>query len=94
MEHHWCPECYYESSGLLCGRWGCEHPACTPCADERFYAAHPLEAAERDYQEAERLAQEAYEGDWDDWRAYQSEAQAAARHLAEVRADAGFEDRE
>jgi hypothetical protein len=83
-----CPHCYYESSGQLCARADCPAGACSPCDDERFYATHPLEAAERDAEEAEAAALWAYEHGWSDWRQYAARAEAAAWDVEQLREEA------
>lgn len=79
-----CPGCWDENGRVL----GCENPQatceCEWCADQRWWDAHPVEAAERDYEEAEAEAMRAEESDDPDWRRYRAEATAAYRWWIEL----------
>jgi hypothetical protein len=80
--------CSYEPHGLTCDKPGCGWRGCWACEEERWYDAHPLEAAERDAEEAEAEALRAEEGAYEDWRALRAEANAAWRLVDELRAEA------
>jgi hypothetical protein len=81
-----CPGCYTDGgAGPWCDR-ACEHPACAPCAHDRWAAAHPLEAAREAAEDAEERAQDAFEYGWEDWREHEAAARAAWRRVDELEA--------
>jgi len=71
-----CPSCYYESDGAHCEQ-ACEHPACSPCGRERWARENPYEALKELADELSEMAQRAEEAQYDDWRQYVAEEQAA-----------------
>lgn len=88
MSDH-CPSCdyYTENGDWYCERT-CRHPACGPCAHDRWAEANPLEAA---YEEAYRIsaqAQWAEEAGWENWREYGDEEQAAWEHVLRLEEEA------
>jgi hypothetical protein len=80
-----CPGCWDENGRTL----GCQYPnrtcGCDFCEDERWWLAHPIEAAERDYEEAEAEAQRAEESGYDDAYEKAQEAGEAYRYWEELR---------
>jgi hypothetical protein len=74
-----CPGCYRDGgAGPWCDRT-CDHPACDPCIEDRWAAAHPLEAAYKEACAADDVALRACELGWEDWPEYEAEAAAAWR---------------
>lgn len=79
--------CSYNPEGLLCDKPGCGWAGCWACEEQRWWDEHPLEAAERDYDEAEARALAAEEGGHEDWRELAAEARAAYRVWQELLED-------
>lgn len=88
-----CLGCWDENGRVL----GCTNPQatceCDWCYDQRYWDSHPVEAAERDYEELEAEAMRAEEGGHEDWRERAAEAASAYRFWQELVEDQASQGR-